>query len=172
MNSTVQTSLVVLFCFAVGVLVLLGNSIRLVPESRRLVMFRLGRVVRLAGPGLTFVVPFIDRGVMIDLREQLIEMKAVSAVTQDKSPVTLDLACRYKVTDPVRSLTEVGNARVALSQATQTALREVVAGLSLYEFLQDEGEIRSALEARLRPLASPWGVEVVGVEAHNLNRAG
>ncbi len=171
-NAAIVANCVALLCAAFVVLLLLASTVRILPEYRRLVIFRLGRLVRVGGPGIVFVLPFIDRGVAVDLREQLIELKRTAAVTQDNSAVTLDLACRYKVTDTIRSLTAVQNARAALSQAGLTAVREVIAGLSLYEFLQDQGEIRAAVEERLRHVSQPWGLEIAGAELHNLNRTG
>src|SRR5512143_1400816 len=83
-----------------GFLVFLSTALKIVPEYQRLVVFRLGRCIGERGPGLVILIPFIDRGVRVDLREQVREIPAQTSITSDNAPISIDFLWYYKVFDP------------------------------------------------------------------------
>ena len=91
------------------VLIVLFNSIRVVPEYQRLVVFRLGRCIGEKGPGLVLLIPVIDRAVKVDLREQVREIPHQTSITKDNAPISIDFLWYYKVLDPTESVLQVGN---------------------------------------------------------------
>ncbi len=107
----------VLICLVIGVVILLviflAAAIKIVPEYKRLVVFRLGRCIGPKGPGLTLLIPFIDRPVSVDLREQVREIPTQASITQDNAPVSIDFLWYYKVFDPVQSVLQVQNFELA-----------------------------------------------------------
>ena len=86
-----------------------ASAIRVVPEYQRLVVFRLGRYLGTRGPGLVLLIPALDRGIKVDLREQERSLPGQSILTGDKYPVTVETRWSYKITDPMASVLEVGN---------------------------------------------------------------
>ncbi len=91
-----------------GALIFLGTALKIVPEYQRLVVFRLGRCIGARGPGLIILIPFIDRAVRVDLREQVREIPAQTSITADNAPISIDFLWYYKVFDPVQSVLQVG----------------------------------------------------------------
>ena len=87
----------------------LASAIRIVPEYKRLVVFRLGRCVGTKGPGIVLLIPVIDRAVKVDLREQVREIPHQTSITKDNAPISIDFLWYYKVLDPAESVLQVGN---------------------------------------------------------------
>ena len=101
----------------------------------RLVVFRLGRLIGLRGPGLVFLIPVIDQAVPIDLREQVIDVTKQTCITKDNAPVDIDLLIYLKVVDPEKVVTQVQNFRQAAVGIATTTLRAVVGDIELDEVL-------------------------------------
>ena len=99
---------ILIYCLIGAVLILLvvflAAAIKIVPEYRRIVVFRLGRCIGAKGPGLILLIPFVDRPVTVDLREQVREIPAQQSITQDNAPLSIDFLWYYKVFDPVQSV--------------------------------------------------------------------
>src|SRR5687767_11545575 len=98
---------ILLFLVAIAVIATILRAARIVPEYRRLVVFRLGRVLAAKGPGLVILIPWIDRPVTADLRERFIEVPAQSAITRDNAPVSIDFLIYLRVVDPLPSVVAV-----------------------------------------------------------------
>ncbi|HSB66656.1 MAG TPA: SPFH domain-containing protein, partial [Anaerolineales bacterium] len=111
------TELTIVLCLAGGAIVLaiilLATAIRVVPEYVRLVVFRLGRCIGAKGPGLVFLIPVVDRGVSVDLREQVREVPHQTSITKDNAPISIDFLWYYKVLAPVDSVLQVGSFEAA-----------------------------------------------------------
>src|SRR5512146_1880865 len=124
-----------LLCFVGGVIligiIVIANAIRIVPEYQRLVVFRLGRCVGERGPGLVLLIPIIDRGVRVDLREQVREIPAQTSITKDNPPISIDFLWYYKVFDPVHTVLQVGNFELAAQGIATTTLRSVIGSIML-----------------------------------------
>ena len=127
--------LVIVLLLVILVVAILASSIKVVPEYQRLVVFRLGRAIGIRGPGLVFLVPIIDRGVVVDLRESYIEVTRQTCITRDNAPVDIDLLIYFRVVDPARSVLEVRDFRGAAIGIATTTLRAVVGDIELDEVL-------------------------------------
>ena len=161
-----------LICTIVGVIVLLviflAAAIKVVPEYKRLVVFRLGRSIGQKGPGLVLLIPFIDRPVTVDLREQVREIPTQASITQDNAPVSIDFLWYYKVFDPVESVLQVQNFELAAQGIATTTLRSVIGGIMLDGVLSEREKINTALRARLDEVTERWGVKVTNVEIREI----
>ena len=161
-----------LTCLVIGVLVavviFLAAAIKVVPEYKRLVVFRLGRCIGQRGPGLVLLIPFIDRPVLVDLREQVREIPTQASITQDNAPVSVDFLWYYKVFDPVQSVLQVQNFELAAQGIATTTLRSVIGGIPLDGVLSEREKINTALRARLDEVTERWGVKVTNVEIREI----
>ncbi|MBW6475098.1 MAG: SPFH/Band 7/PHB domain protein, partial [Anaerolineaceae bacterium] len=154
----------VLTCL-VGAIIVLGlmflwSAIKIVPEYQRLVVFRLGRCIGAKGPGLIILIPFVDRAVRVDLREQVREIPAQTSITNDNAPINIDFLWYYKVIDPIQSVLQVGNFELAAQGIATTTLRSVIGGIMLDGVLSERETINTSLRIRLDEVTERWGVKV------------
>lgn len=161
-----------IYCL-IGVLFLivisfLTSAIRIVPEYQRLVVFRLGRCIGDRGPGVVLLIPFIDRAVRVDLREQVREIPHQTSITKDNAPISIDFLWYYKVFSPSDSVLQVGNFELAAQGMATTTLRSVVGGIMLDEVLSEREHINNMLRARLDEVTERWGVKVTNVEIREI----
>ena len=163
---------VLIYCL-VGVAIILlvvffAAAIKIVPEYRRIVVFRLGRCIGAKGPGLVLLIPFVDRPITVDLREQVREIPAQQSITQDNAPLSIDFLWYYKVFDPVQSVLQVQNFELAAQGIATTTLRSVIGGILLDGVLSEREKINTALRARLDEVTERWGVKVTNVEIREI----
>ena len=155
-------------CLVGGVIIvgiaILASVIKIVPEYQRLVVFRMGRCVGEKGPGIIILVPFVDRAVRVDLREQVREIPHQTVITQDNASIAVDFLWYYKVLSPTESVLNVGDFERAAKGIATTTLRAVVGGISLDQVLSDREHINSMLRVRLDDVTERWGVKVTNVE--------
>src|SRR5438874_3337193 len=131
-----MAALIVLGVIALFVLVVLAKTIRVIPQAKAGVVERLGRYSRTLTPGLTIVVPFIDRvRPLIDLREQVLSFEPQPVITQDNLVVNIDSVIYYQVTDPKSATYEIANPVDAIDMLTVTTLRNVIGGMTLEQTL-------------------------------------
>ncbi len=145
-------------------LVILTASVRIVPEYRRLVIFRLGRSLGTRGPGIIFIIPFIDRAVMVDLREVFFDVPPQTCITADNASLSIDFLVYDKVIDPERSVLEVENFTGAARGLAITTLRAVVGAMALDDVLSKRDEINRILHEKLDDVTDRWGIRVMAVE--------
>lgn len=150
------------------VLIFVFTALRIVAEYQRLVVFRLGRCIGARGPGLVILIPFIDRAVSVDLREQVREIPAQTSITKDNAPISIDFLWYYRVFDPVQSVLQVGNFELAAQGIATTTLRSVIGGIMLDGVLSEREQINSALRTRLDEVTEKWGVKVTNVEIREI----
>jgi regulator of protease activity HflC (stomatin/prohibitin superfamily) len=150
------------------VIVFLASAIRIVPEYQRLVVFRLGRCLGDRGPGLVILIPFVDRGVRVDLREQVREIPAQTSITKDNAPISIDFLWYYKIFDSTESVIQVGNFELAAQGIATTTLRAVIGGILLDGVLSEREAINNALRIRLDEVTERWGVKVTNVEIREI----
>jgi len=167
-----MTNTFTLICLVGAVVLLLvvflAAAIKIVPEYRRVVVFRLGRCIGAKGPGLVLLIPFVDRPVTVDLREQVREIPAQQSITQDNAPLSIDFLWYYKVFDPVQSVLQVQNFELAAQGIATTTLRSVIGGILLDGVLSEREKINTALRARLDEVTERWGVKVTNVEIREI----
>jgi len=149
-------------------LVFLFQAIRVVPEYERLVVFRLGRCVGARGPGIVFLIPIVDRGIRVDLREQVREIPHQTSITKDNAPISIDFLWYYKVLDPQESVLQVGNFESAAQGMATTTLRAVIGGIVLDDVLSEREHINNMLRTRLDEVTERWGVKVTNVEIREI----
>jgi len=147
---------------------IVGSAIRIVQEYERLVVFRLGRCVGERGPGLVLLVPFIDRGVRVDLREQVREIPHQTSITKDNAPIAIDFLWYYKLVDPVSSVLQVGSFEIAAQGMATTTLRSVIGGILLDDVLSQREHINQTLRVKLDEVTERWGVKVTNVEIREI----
>jgi regulator of protease activity HflC (stomatin/prohibitin superfamily) len=150
------------------VILFLVNAIKVVREYQRLVVFRLGRVLGIKGPGLVLLIPFVDRAVWVDLREFYLEIPHQTAITEDNASISIDFIVFNKVMDPQMSVLAVGNFAGAAQNIAATTLRSVVGDMSLDDVLAKREQMNEILRAKLDEVTERWGVKVTNVEIREI----
>ena len=149
-------------------IILLPQAIRIVREYQRLMVFRLGRALGAKGPGLVILIPFIDKGVYVDLRELYLEIPHQTAITEDNASISIDFIVFYRVIDAVMSIIEVGNFAGAAQNIASTTLRSVVGDMALDEVLAKREQMNEILRVKLDEVTERWGVKVTNVEIREI----
>jgi regulator of protease activity HflC (stomatin/prohibitin superfamily) len=158
-------ALIVLLVVAGLVLLTLARTIRIVPQARASVVERLGRYSRTLSPGLSIVMPFVDRiRDTIDLREQVVSFDPQPVITEDNLVVSIDTVIYFQVTDPKSATYEIANYIQAIEQLTVTTLRNVIGGMALEKTLTSRDEINNQLRGVLDEATGKWGIRVNRVE--------
>src|SRR6266699_3801714 len=160
-----MASLTILLVVAGLVLLTLGRTVRIVPQARAGVVERLGRYSRTLTPGLSIVVPFVDRvRDMMDLREQVVSFEPQPVITEDNLVVSIDTVIYFQVTDAKAATYEIANYIQGIEQLTVTTLRNVIGGMALEETLTSRDEINGQLRGILDEATGKWGIRVNRVE--------
>ena len=150
-------------------LVVLLAALRVAKEYQRAVIFRLGRVAGLRGPGLYLVLPLIERATVIDIRTITYQLETQETVTKDGVAVRINAVVWYKSTDPVKVLVEVADYQNAVVRAAETALRDTIGQNELDSLLKDRLNANAALKDVLSRTVARWGIEIVAVELKDLD---
>ncbi|HYA56477.1 MAG TPA: SPFH domain-containing protein [Nitrososphaerales archaeon] len=153
---------------AIIVIGLIAYTIKIVREYERLVVFRLGRLIGARGPGIVFVIPFINRIVKIDLRERYLEVPHQTCITKDNAPTDIDFLIYYKVTEATQSVVQVQNFQGASIGIATTTLRAVVGDIPLDELLARREQINQVLRTKLDDVTQRWGIKVTNVEIREI----
>ena len=157
--------LIAIIVVAVIVIITLARTIRIVPQAQAGVVERLGRYSRTLTPGLTLVVPFVDRvRAFIDLREQVVSFPPQPVITEDNLVVNIDSVIYFQVTDAKAATYEIANYIQAIEQLTVTTLRNVIGGMALEKTLTSRDEINGQLRGVLDDATGKWGIRVNRVE--------
>ncbi|MCK5580016.1 MAG: slipin family protein [Candidatus Omnitrophica bacterium] len=148
----------------------LFNSIKIVNEYERVVIFRLGRVLGVPkGPGFIFVFWPIDRAVMVSLRLITLDVPPQDIITKDNVSAKVNAVTYFRVMDPIKATIEVQNFQYATSQMAQTTLRSVLGELELDELLAEREMINEKLQTILDKQTDPWGIKVSNVEVKHVD---
>ena len=147
---------------------LLISAVRVIPEYQRLVVFRLGRSLGAKGPGVVLLVPIVDRGVRVDLREQVRDIPHQTSITKDNASISVDFIWYYKVLDASESVLQVGDFEAAAQGMATTTLRAVIGGIMLDDALSEREHINNMLRSRLDEVTERWGVKVTNVEIREI----
>src|SRR3712207_2326591 len=168
-----MAALITLLIIAFVVLLVLARTVRFGPQARAGVVERLGRFQRVLDPGLSILVPFIDRLMpLIDLREQVVSFPPQPVITEDNLTVNIDSVIYYQVTDPKSATYEIADYIQAIEQLTVTTLRNVIGGMSLEDTLTSRDQINNALRAVLDEATGKWGIRVNRVELKSIDPPG
>ncbi len=143
--------------------------ISVVPEYRRLVHLRFGRFMGLKGPGFIFpLFPIIDQVIVVDLREDVLDVPPQTCITKDNAPVSVDMLVYMKVVDPESSILKVENYMVAARGMAITNLRAVIGDITLDDVLAKRDQINRIMQAKLDEVTDRWGVKVTAVEIREI----
>ncbi|HTY44562.1 MAG TPA: slipin family protein [Patescibacteria group bacterium] len=146
------------------VVIFLSSSIRILKEYERGVVFTLGRLTKTKGPGMVFVIPFIQMMVKMELRLVSIDVAKQEIMTRDNVPVTVDAVVYFKVFEPAKALVEMANYYQSTFLIAQTSLRSVLGAVELDELLSQREKINLHLQTLIDKQTEPWGVKVPIVE--------
>jgi regulator of protease activity HflC (stomatin/prohibitin superfamily) len=141
-----------------------GASVRVLREYERGVVFRLGRLMELRGPGLIMLVPTIDRMVRVSLRTVTLTVPPQEVITRDNVPARVAAVAYYRVIDPNHAVNEVENFHAATLQIAQTTLRSVLGGVDLDTLLSERERLNESLQQIIDSQTEPWGIKVTTVE--------
>ena len=155
---------ILLAILAVIAFTTLGASVRVLREYERGVVFRLGRVMDLRGPGLILLVPTIDRMVRVSLRTVTLTVPPQEVIMRDNIPVRVTAVTYYRVVDPDKAVNQVENFHHATLQIAQTTLRSVLGGVDLDHLLSERDKLNESLQQVIDSQTEPWGIKVSTVE--------
>jgi regulator of protease activity HflC (stomatin/prohibitin superfamily) len=151
------------------ILVLLSKAIYVLREYERGVMFRLGRLTGVRGPGLVVIIPFIDRMVRVQLRIVAMDVPPQDVVTKDNVSVKVNAVVYFRVFQPDKAIVEVEDFNYATSQLSQTTLRSVIGSAELDELLSEREKINQELQSILDKATDSWGIKVSAVEVKHVD---
>jgi len=157
-----------IFLFVVFIF-FVSSAVRILPEYERGVLFRLGRMVGVRGPGLFFIIPGVDRLVRVTLRTVAFEVPPQDVITHDNVTVKVSAVIYFRVMEPQKAIVEVEDYLYATSQLSQTTLRSVLGQVELDELLSNREKINKELQEILDRHTGPWGVKVANVEVKNID---
>lgn len=146
------------------VLLFLASAIRIVREYERGVIFRLGRLIGAKGPGLFFIIPFVDKMVKVDLRTITLDVPPQEVITKDNVPVHVNAVVYFRVVNPTAAVVEVLDFVEATRQISMTTLRSIVGKSELDELLTERERLNRELQKIIDEHTDPWGVKVITVE--------
>jgi regulator of protease activity HflC (stomatin/prohibitin superfamily) len=157
-------AITVVVILLVLLLIVLGSAVRILREYERGVIFRLGRLIALKGPGLILLIPLVDRMVRVDLRTVTLNIPPQEVITRDNVPARVNAVCYFRVIDPNNAIVEVENFLLATSQIAQTTLRSVLGKAELDQLLAERERLNEDLQTIIDEQTEPWGVKVTTVE--------
>lgn len=163
---------VVLIVVVFFVIIILANSIRILREYERGVIFRLGRLISgdgVKGPGLIILIPVIDKMVKVSLRTVVMDVPTQDIITQDNVSVKVNAVVYCRVVEPQKSVVAVENYLMATSQFSQTTLRSVLGQSELDDLLSQREKINIKLQQIIDMHTEPWGVKVSNVEVKQID---
>lgn len=154
---------VIIVAFVIGVIIL-PQAIRVLREYERGVVFRLGKLLGVKGPGIFFLFPIVDKMVKMDLRVVTIDVARQEIMTKDNVPATVDAVVYFRVINPTDAVVKVENFWKATSLIAQTTLRSVLGQASLDDLLSQRDAINQKLQDIIDRQTEPWGIKVTAVE--------
>jgi len=159
----------IIILVVIFLLIILSSAIKIMPEYQRIVVFRLGRLQGIKGPGLVFIIPIIDRYTKIDLRTRVIDVPKQRVITEDNVTVDVDAVVYFRVVDPQKAVVEVQRYDIATSLQAQTTLRDVLGQKNLDEILSNREELNKSLQEIIDAATDPWGVKVSAVTIRDVS---
>jgi len=163
---TFGTLLLVLLVFLI---IIISNAVRILREYERGVIFRLGRLIGVKGPGIILLIPLVDKLVKVSLRTVVLDVPPQDVITKDNVSVKVNAVVYFRVVLPDKAIVEVENFLFATSQLSQTTLRSILGQSELDELLAEREKINRALQKVIDQQTEPWGVKVSNVEVKHID---
>lgn len=148
---------------------IIASAVKILKEYERGVIFRLGRIIPLKGPGLIIIIPFIDKLVKISLRTITMDVPPQDIITKDNVTVKVNAVVYFRPLDPIKAVTEIEDFYYATSQIAQTTLRSVLGQSSLDDLLTKREDLNAKLQKVIDTHTEPWGIKVSVVEVKNVD---
>jgi len=146
-----------------------SSAIKILKEYERGVVFRLGRIIPLKGPGLVIIIPIIDKLVKVSLRTVTMDVPPQDVITKDNITVKVNAVVYFRPMDPIKAITEVEDFYYATSQIAQTTLRSILGQSQLDDLLSKRDELNAELQKVIDLQTEPWGIKVATVEVKNVD---
>lgn len=147
---------------------LLSSIIRILQEYERVVILTLGRYNTTRGPGITIVIPILERAIKVDLREKFLDIPSQTAITKDNASIDIDFLVYYRIVDPKLSVLQVENVASASINMATTTLRAVIGDIDLDDVLSKREDINERLRMRLDEATERWGMKITTVEIREI----
>ncbi len=160
---------VILVVLLLAIIAVLRSAIRAVKEYERLVIFFIGRFRTVRGPGLTFVMPFVERVLKVDMRERFFDIEKQTAITKDNASIGIDFLVYFRITDPELATVKVMNVVEATTNIAITTLRAVIGDIVLDDVLSRREQINDVLRVKLDETTERWGVKITTVEIREID---
>ena len=158
------------FLFVIFMVVyFLSSAIKILREYERGVVFRLGRIIPVKGPGLVIIIPIIDKLVRVSLRTVTMDVPPQDIITRDNITVKVNAVIYFRVIGPIKAITEVEDFYYATSQIAQTSLRSILGQSQLDDLLSKRDELNAELQKVIDFQTEPWGIKVSTVEVKNVD---
>ncbi|MBI5463327.1 MAG: slipin family protein [Ignavibacteriales bacterium] len=157
------------FFIVLFAVIVLANAIRILREYERGVVFRLGRLIGVKGPGLILLIPIIDKMVKVSLRTVVMDVPPQDIITQDNVSLKVNAVVYFRVIQPQKSIVDVENYLFATSQLSQTTLRSVLGQSELDDLLSQRDKINQKLQQIIDSHTEPWGIKVSTVEVKQID---
>jgi regulator of protease activity HflC (stomatin/prohibitin superfamily) len=151
------------------VCMVISSGIQMAAQWEKGVVFQLGKFNRIAGPGLFFIIPVVEEVRKIDMRVLTMDIPAQQVITKDNVPVKINGVIFFKVDDPANAIIKVQDYRYAISQYSQTSLRDVIGQMTLDQLLTEREEIGKKIEANVEKDTEAWGLEVTGIRIQDID---
>lgn len=162
-------ALVGLFIIGFFVLILIASAVKILQEYERGVVFRLGRLVGVKGPGLVIIVPIADRLLNVSLRVITLDVPSQDVITKDNISIKVNAVVYFRVMDAAKAIVEVEDYLYATSQIAQTTLRSVLGEIELDDLLTKREKINLRLQQIIDKATDPWGIKVSTVEVKHID---
>lgn len=157
---------------AIVVIIVLGlllSGIKILKEYERAVVFRLGRMVNSRGPGIIYVIPFIEKMQRVELRTVTMDIPPQDVITRDNVSVKVNAVLYFRVLDPNRAIVEVANYLFATSQLAQVTLRSICGQAELDHLLSERDRLNAEIQKILDEHTDPWGIKVILTELKHID---
>jgi regulator of protease activity HflC (stomatin/prohibitin superfamily) len=164
-----QTLFILLVMGIVFLLIIIASAIRILREYERGVIFRLGRLIEVKGPGLILLIPIIDKMVRVSLRTVVMDVPTQDVITRDNVSIKVNAVVYFRVIQPDKAIVEVENFLFATSQLSQTTLRSILGQSELDELLAHREKINRELAKIIDTQTEPWGIKVSMVEVKHID---
>ncbi len=158
-----------IFVVVLFVIIIVSNAIRILREYERGIVFRLGRLIGVKGPGIIFLWPVVDRMVKVSLRTVVMDVPPQDIITKDNVSVKVNAVVYFRVVQPDKAVVEVENFLFATSQLSQTTLRSILGQSALDELLAERDKINAELQKIMDYHTEPWGIKISNVEVKQID---